>query len=50
MRSIFGQGERSQVPHHILVLGRNQGVKLKPIHIVNRWNTCSIDAHLLMID
>jgi hypothetical protein len=26
MISIFGVGERSQIPHHNLVLGGNQGV------------------------
>jgi hypothetical protein len=50
MRSIHGLIERSQIPHHELVLGGNQGVEHQLVHVVNRWDTYSTIAHLLMIN
>jgi hypothetical protein len=43
-------GEISQVPHHRPISKGNQGVGIIPIHIINRWDICSIVAHLLMIN
>jgi hypothetical protein len=43
-------GEISQVPHHRPISRGNQGVGIILIHIINRWDICSIVAHLLMIN
>jgi hypothetical protein len=44
MRSIFGQDETSQVPHHKLVLGGNQGAGNITCsycqHVGHKFNHC----------
>jgi hypothetical protein len=50
MRSIFGPGERSQFRIIDWFKEETKVLELGLVHIVIKWDTCSITVHLLMID